>query len=89
VVKPGACRGGPSRADGTAPRCESAARTATAAAAIVLDNRMSGTPVVATSGHVSVVLPGPIRRWVRDGYVVLGTDGFRRSDTRASLRRFF
>ena len=30
-----------------------------------------------------------IRPWVDRPYVVLGTDGYGRSDTRASLRRFF
>ncbi len=30
-----------------------------------------------------------IRPWIADTYVALGTDGFGRSDTRASLRRFF
>jgi pyruvate dehydrogenase E1 component len=48
----------------------------------------NGTPVVAASDYVSA-LPDLIRPWVRDRYVVLGTDGFGRSDTRAALRRFF
>ena len=30
-----------------------------------------------------------IRQWVKGDYVVLGTDGFGRSDTRAELRNFF
>jgi pyruvate dehydrogenase E1 component len=30
-----------------------------------------------------------IQRWVGGNYVVLGTDGFGRSDDRAQLRRFF
>ena len=30
-----------------------------------------------------------IQRWVGGRYVVLGTDGFGRSDTREALRRFF
>ena len=30
-----------------------------------------------------------IRSWVEAPYVVLGTDGYGRSDTRAALRRFF
>jgi len=30
-----------------------------------------------------------IRAWVPGRYVVLGTDGFGRSDSRAELRRFF
>jgi pyruvate dehydrogenase E1 component len=48
----------------------------------------NGTPVVAASDYVSA-LPDLIRPWIRDRYVVLGTDGFGRSDTRAALRRFF
>jgi pyruvate dehydrogenase E1 component len=48
----------------------------------------NGTPVVAASDYVSA-LPDLIRPWVRDRHVVLGTDGFGRSDTRAALRRFF
>jgi len=47
-----------------------------------------GTPVVAASDYVSA-LPDLIRPWIRDRYLVLGTDGFGRSDTRAALRRFF
>ena len=30
-----------------------------------------------------------IQRWVGGRFVVLGTDGYGRSDTRESLRRFF
>ena len=30
-----------------------------------------------------------IQRWVGGNYVVLGTDGFGRSDDRSKLRRFF
>ena len=48
----------------------------------------NGTPIVAASDYVSA-LPDLIRPWLRDRYVVLGTDGFGRSDTRANLRRFF
>jgi pyruvate dehydrogenase E1 component len=48
----------------------------------------TGTPVVAASDYVSA-LPDLIRPWVRDRMIVLGTDGFGRSDTRAGLRRFF
>jgi pyruvate dehydrogenase E1 component len=48
----------------------------------------NGTPVVAASDYVAA-LPDLIRPWIRDRYVVLGTDGFGRSDTRAALRRFF
>ncbi len=48
----------------------------------------TGVPVVATSDYVAAV-PDLIRTWVRDTYVVLGTDGFGRSDTRVALREFF
>ena len=34
-------------------------------------------------------LPDMIARWVPGPFVPLGTDGFGRSDTRASLRRHF
>ncbi|TXF10532.1 alpha-ketoglutarate dehydrogenase [Pelomicrobium methylotrophicum] len=45
-------------------------------------------PVVAVSDYVSAVAD-LIRPWVPRRYVALGTDGFGRSDTRKSLRRFF
>jgi pyruvate dehydrogenase E1 component len=48
----------------------------------------NGIPVVAASDYVSA-LPDLIRPWIADSYTSLGTDGFGRSDTRASLRRFF
>jgi len=48
----------------------------------------NGTPVVAATDYVSAVAD-LIRPWIADAYVALGTDGFGRSDTRASLRRFF
>jgi pyruvate dehydrogenase E1 component len=48
----------------------------------------TGAPVIAASDYVSSV-PDLIRPWIADRYVVLGTDGFGRSDTRANLRRFF
>jgi pyruvate dehydrogenase E1 component len=48
----------------------------------------SGTPIVAATDYVSA-LPDLIRPWLHDRYIVLGTDGFGRSDTRAALRRFF
>jgi pyruvate dehydrogenase E1 component len=48
----------------------------------------NGTPVVAASDYVSAVAD-LIRPWIADPYLALGTDGFGRSDTRASLRRFF
>ena len=37
----------------------------------------------------SLAVPEMIQRWVGGTYVVLGTDGFGRSDDRAQLRRFF
>jgi pyruvate dehydrogenase E1 component len=47
-----------------------------------------GVPIIAASDYVSA-LPDLIRPWIADSYTTLGTDGFGRSDTRASLRRFF
>jgi len=48
----------------------------------------NGAPVIAASDYVSAVAD-LIRPWIADPYVALGTDGFGRSDTRESLRRFF
>jgi pyruvate dehydrogenase E1 component len=50
----------------------------------------SDAPVIAVSDYVRAV-PEAIRAFVPQGrrYVVLGTDGFGRSDTRAALRAFF
>jgi pyruvate dehydrogenase E1 component len=48
----------------------------------------NATPVIAATDYVSAVAD-LIRPWIADPYVVLGTDGFGRSDTRANLRRFF
>ncbi len=45
-------------------------------------------PVVAVTDFMRAV-PDQIARWVPGRYLTLGTDGFGRSDTRASLRRFF
>ena len=45
-------------------------------------------PIIAASDYVRA-LPDLIRTWVPRRYVVLGTDGFGRSDTREALRRFF
>jgi pyruvate dehydrogenase E1 component len=45
-------------------------------------------PVVAVTDYVRAV-PDQIARWVPRPFTSLGTDGFGRSDTRASLRRFF
>ena len=44
--------------------------------------------VVAASDNIQAV-PELIRPWVKGQYIVLGTDGFGRSDTRTALRRFF
>jgi pyruvate dehydrogenase E1 component len=48
----------------------------------------NGLPIVAATDYVSAV-PDLIRPWIGDPYTALGTDGFGRSDTRASLRKFF
>ena len=45
-------------------------------------------PTVAATDYVRAV-PDMIRAWAPGRYITLGTDGFGRSDTRASLRRFF
>jgi pyruvate dehydrogenase E1 component len=45
-------------------------------------------PFVASSDYVRLVAE-QIARWLPGGFSVLGTDGFGRSDDRASLRRFF
>ncbi len=45
-------------------------------------------PVIAASDYMRA-LPDMIRTWVSRKYVVLGTDGFGRSDGRAALRDFF
>ena len=44
--------------------------------------------MIAVSDYVRAV-PESIRAYVPAQYVTLGTDGFGRSDTRASLRDFF
>jgi pyruvate dehydrogenase E1 component len=45
-------------------------------------------PVIAASDYVRAV-PDLIRTWIPRRYITLGTDGFGRSDTRESLRKFF
>ncbi len=45
-------------------------------------------PIVAATDFIKTV-PDLIRPWVSPRYITLGTDGFGRSDTRESLRRFF
>jgi pyruvate dehydrogenase E1 component len=48
----------------------------------------SSGPVVAVSDYMKAV-PDMIARWVGRPFTPLGTDGFGRSDTRETLRRFF
>ncbi len=45
-------------------------------------------PFIAATDYMKTV-PDQIRQWVPGPYVVLGTDGYGRSDSRAELRRFF
>jgi pyruvate dehydrogenase E1 component len=45
-------------------------------------------PFVAATDYMKTVAD-QVRQWVPGPYVVLGTDGFGRSDSRAELRRFF
>jgi pyruvate dehydrogenase E1 component len=45
-------------------------------------------PFIAATDYMRAV-PDQIRQWVPNRYVVLGTDGFGRSDSRAALRSFF
>jgi pyruvate dehydrogenase E1 component len=45
-------------------------------------------PFIAATDFMKTV-PDLIRPWISQRYVVLGTDGFGRSDTREALRRFF
>jgi len=45
-------------------------------------------PFIAASDNVRAV-PDQVRQWIPGDYVVLGTDGFGRSDTRPALRRHF
>ncbi len=55
-----------------------------------VEDCLAGTvgPIIAASDYVRAV-PDLIRTWVPRRYVVLGTDGYGRSDTREALRRFF
>ena len=48
----------------------------------------SDAPIIAASDYVSAV-PLSIAQWLPKNYVVLGTDGFGRSEARTELRRFF
>ncbi len=45
-------------------------------------------PFIAASDYIKTV-PDQVRQWVPGRYVVLGTDGYGRSDARAALRSFF
>jgi pyruvate dehydrogenase E1 component len=45
-------------------------------------------PVIAATDYVKAV-PDMVSRWIDRPYVVLGTDGFGRSDTRDALRTYF
>lgn len=45
-------------------------------------------PTVAVSDFMTLV-PDQVSRWVPGDYVILGADGFGRSDSRTALRRFF
>ena len=45
-------------------------------------------PFISTSDNVRLVAD-QIREWIPGDYIVLGTDGFGRSETRAELRRHF
>ncbi|MFO7306836.1 MAG: pyruvate dehydrogenase (acetyl-transferring), homodimeric type [Gammaproteobacteria bacterium] len=45
-------------------------------------------PFVAATDYVKMV-PDQIRQWVPGRYIVLGTDGYGRSDSRAQLRKHF
>ena len=45
-------------------------------------------PFIAATDYMKIV-PDQIRQWVPGRYIVLGTDGYGRSDSRAQLRRHF
>jgi pyruvate dehydrogenase E1 component len=45
-------------------------------------------PFIAATDYMRIV-PDQIRQWVPGRYIVLGTDGYGRSDSRAQLRRHF
>ncbi|MGH8874837.1 MAG: transketolase-like TK C-terminal-containing protein, partial [Acidimicrobiia bacterium] len=47
-----------------------------------------GGPIVAVTDYMKMV-PDQVGRWVPGPFVILGTDGFGRSDSRSRLRRFF
>jgi pyruvate dehydrogenase E1 component len=56
--------------------------------AYVAEQLVDGIPTVASTDYLRAVAD-QIRQWVPGPYRVLGTDGFGRSDSRASLRSFF
>jgi pyruvate dehydrogenase E1 component len=76
--------------DGAA--CDTAARRGDAVSVPFIASQLGAGvgPIVAASDYVRAV-PESVRAWLPAGrrYLTLGTDGFGRSDTRASLRRFF
>jgi pyruvate dehydrogenase E1 component len=45
-------------------------------------------PFIAATDYMKIV-PDQVRQWIPGRYVVLGTDGYGRSDSRAALRSFF
>ena len=45
-------------------------------------------PFIAATDYMKIV-PDQIRQWVPGRFIVLGTDGYGRSDSRAQLRRHF
>jgi pyruvate dehydrogenase E1 component len=48
----------------------------------------SGGPIVAVTDFMTAV-PDQVAKWMPRDYIVLGTDGYGRSDSREALRRFF
>ena len=54
----------------------------------VLECFGDATTTIAVSDYITAV-PEMIQRWVGGNFIVLGTDGFGRSDDRLELRRFF
>ena len=48
----------------------------------------SDGPTVAVTDFMTMV-PDQVAKWVPHDYIVLGTDGYGRSDSRAALRKFF
>jgi pyruvate dehydrogenase E1 component len=47
-----------------------------------------GGPIIVATDWIKA-LPDMVTRWMQAPYIVLGTDGFGRSDTRESLRAWF